>query len=161
MANLDNKIQSSNVSFCSYQNILKTLYKKGKMPSVTKGLYGETITPKNVSLEHLKPASWGGRTELANLALASQEANSARSSKPLKDVLSWEMLEEYLGQFNFRIKNLFDGHKYQALVRGTCEKLGMVNPNKEFQETETKLSKKMLRSMRNKAKKTQKLDMIG
>lgn len=143
---------SQSVSFGSYQNILKTLYKKGQMPSVERGLYGELINPKTVSLEHLKPASWGGQTVLGNLALAHKDTNSARGSKPLKDVLTWDMLEDYLSQFNFKIRNVFDGYKYQDMVRSTCENLGMVNPAKA-EVAPKKLPKKILRSMRNKAKK--------
>lgn len=110
------------ISFGSYQSPLKTLYKKGKMPSVEFGLYGEKLTPDNASLEHLIPHSHGGKTDIANLALASKAANSARGSVPLRKVLSWEMLEEYLSQFNFKIKG-FHGPTYQNLVRKTCKKL--------------------------------------
>ena len=95
---------------------LKTLFKKGLMPSVKYGLYKTPINPSNVSLEHLKPHSWGGKTEYGNLALAGRDANTARGSRPLADVLTWDMLEEYLSQFNFRIKNLFNGYEYQEKV---------------------------------------------
>ena len=44
------------VSF-GYSSPLKTLFKKGKLPSVTKGFYGGTLTKDTVSLEHLKPHS--------------------------------------------------------------------------------------------------------
>lgn len=119
------------------------------MPSVKFGLYGEPIGPNNVSLEHLKPHSWGGKTEFANLALADRNKNSARGSRPLAFSLSWEMLEAYLSQFNFRIRDKFNGYEYQDKIRQTCESLGVVRPKKE----QKKLPKKILRSMRNKAKK--------
>jgi len=51
---------SSNVSF-GYNSPLKTLFKKGKLPTVTKGFYGGTLTNKTVSLEHLIPHSQGGK----------------------------------------------------------------------------------------------------
>lgn len=130
------------------------------MPSVKRGLYGEPITPKTVSLEHLKPHSWGGRTELANLALADKTANSSRGSKPLKDVLTWKQVELYCEQFNFRIKGIFDGYKYQEMIKNTCEKLGVVNPKNPDAEMVEKIPKKILRSMRNKAKKQQ-LDFLA
>lgn len=127
------------------------------MPSVKRGLYGQLIDPENVSLEHLKPHSWGGKTEYANLALAERRTNTARGSRPLADVLSWDMLESYLEQFNFRIKNIFDGYEYQNKIRSTCERLGVTNPHKnkspEGLKTSHKVPKKILRSMRNKAKK--------
>lgn len=153
-------INSYQPTFTGYQHPLKTLFKKGKMPSVQYGLYGEKIGPNNVSLEHLKPHSWGGKTEWGNLALADRKANTARGSRPLADALSWDMLEAYLGQFNFRIKNVFNGYEYQDKIRKTCEHLGVLNPKHTLTTTaegETqvikKLPKKILRSMRNKAKK--------
>lgn len=148
------------IPFTGYQHPLKTLFKKGQMSSVKYGLYGERINPENVSLEHLKPHSIGGKTEYGNLALAERHANTARGSRPLADVLSWEMLEAYLAQFNFRIKNLFNGYEYQDKVRRTCKALGVSKPetpfevpNKDGLEGAVKIPKKILRSMRNKAKK--------
>lgn len=158
---------NSNLSFKGYQHPLKTLFKKGQMPSVKFGLYGEPISPDNVSLEHLKPHSWGGKTEYANLALADKATNSARGSRPLADALSWEMLEAYLKQFNFRIKDKFNGYEYQEKVRQTCESLGVLNPKHSLiinadgsTEVVEKLPKKILRSMRNKAKKNN-LDTVA
>lgn len=162
-------INSYQPSFTGYQHPLKTLFKKGQMPSVKFGLYGEPIGPENVSLEHLKPHSWGGKTEYGNLALADRHANTARGSRPLADALSWDMLEAYLSQFNFRIKNVFNGYEYQEKVRKTCEHLGVLNPKKVLitmpdgsTEVSEKLPKKILRSIRNKAKKAQKekLDIV-
>lgn len=156
-------INSYQPSFTGYQHPLKTLFKQGKMPSVKYGLYGEPIGPENVSLEHLKPHSWGGKTEYGNLALADRHANTARGSRPLADALSWDMLEAYLSQFNFRIKNIFNGYEYQDKVRKTCEHLGVLNPRKALvvmpdgsTEVTEKLPKKILRSIRNKAKKAAK-----
>lgn len=119
---VDNYPQS--ISFGSYQSPLKTLYKKGKMPKVVKGIYGDVLDTANASLEHLRPVSKGGKTDLANLALASKNKNAARGNQPLKNVLDWEMVEEYLSQFDFKIKG-FNGPTYQALIRKTCKKLGI------------------------------------
>lgn len=99
------------------------------MPQVKRGLYGDILTKDNVSLEHLKPHSEGGKTVLSNLALASKRQNSARGAKPLKEVLNWEMVNEYLSQFNFRIKG-FNGPKYADMIRKTVEDLGIINPKK-------------------------------
>lgn len=152
-----NPVNRDNTNFTGYQHPLKTLFKKGKMPSVKRGIYGEKIDPDTVSLEHLKPHSWGGRTEYSNLALANKKTNTARGSKPLPDVLSWGMLERYLKQFNFKIKNIFNGYEYQEKIRNTCERLGVVRPkqNESLSESKVtkKLPKKILRSLRNKAKK--------
>ena len=143
------------------------------MPSVKYGIYGEKIGPDNVSLEHLKPHSWGGKTELGNLALADRSKNAARGSRPLAEALSWDMLEDYLNQFNFRIKNVFNGYEYQDKVRKTCESLGVHKPSRELtvlpdgtteiEEVAKELPKKILKSMRDETKKAAKsgLDVKG
>ena len=108
-----------------YSSILKTLFKEGKMPSVTKGIYGYDIDNSTVSLEHLKPHSLGGKNTLSNYALANMRANSQRGNKPLPYFLNNEMLENYLAQFNFEIEGVFSGYKYQRMIRNTCRELGV------------------------------------
>ena len=66
------KIKPYEPSF-GYSSPLKTIWKKGGLPTVKKGFYGDTLTKKNVSLEHLKARSKGGKTSLENLVLASKE----------------------------------------------------------------------------------------
>lgn len=117
-----NPVSNNNISFSSYQSPLKTLFKEGKMPTVKFGIYGNPISADNVSLEHIKPHSKGGVSALRNFALADRKANSQRSSEPFKNVCDWEMVNEYLSQFNFKIKG-FDGFEYQKMIRKTCEKL--------------------------------------
>ena len=145
------------------------------MPSVIRGIYGELINPANVSLEHLKPHSKGGLTSLFNLALAERHKNSARGSHSLAEFLSTEMLEQYLQQFNFIIQGIFDGFKYQKGVRETCLSLGVGSNPKitaitksyssasipELLPSKPKIPKKILRSIRNKAKKAHKLEVIA
>ena len=151
---------TSHIPFKGYIHPLKTLYKKGLFPSVTRGLYGEPLTPDGASLEHLLCHSNGGKTTYRNLALASKDRNSARGNRPLADFLTWEMLEEYLSQFNFRIRGLFDGYAYQRQLRQTCESLGIKAPEEVKEKIiKQKLPKKILRSMRNKSKKG--LDITG
>lgn len=154
------------MNFEGYRHPLKDLYKEGKMPSVKRGLYGGKLTRGNVSLEHLKPHSKGGKTTWRNLALAERRKNTARGSNPLADFLTWEMLEDYLSQFNFRIGSIFDGFLYQDQLRSTCHELGVLHKKDKKNlkklteytnfEPEHKLSKKVLRSMRKKAKKAEK-----
>lgn len=142
------------VPFKGYVHPLKTLFKKGLFPSVTQGIYGGKLTVNNCSLEHLKCVYAGGKTTYRNLALATKQNNAYRGNHSLAEFLSWSMLEEYLKQFNFRIRGLFDGFAYQKQLRETCMDLG-VQPPAEIAEQiqKSKLSKKILRSMRNKAKK--------
>lgn len=108
-----------------YKSILKDLFKEGKMPSVKYGIYGNLIDDSNVSLDHLKPYSMGGRSTLSNFALAHSKANSARGNNPLPYFLNKEMLEAYLSQFNFEIKGKFNGFIYQDMIRHTCRDLGV------------------------------------
>lgn len=95
-----------------YHNILKTQYLKGNLKDVKYGIYGDKLTKKTVSLEHIVPKSKGGKTELSNLALASKRMNHARGNKPIKDFLTAENLTRYIEQFmNIKIPE-FDGVKY-------------------------------------------------
>ena len=147
-------IKPNPIPFGCYKHILKTLFKKGQMPTVTHGIYGRRLSKRNISAEHLLPKSLGGDLSLGNIALADRDINAVRGNKPLADFLSWKKLEAYLQQFNFRIAGVFDGFQYQKLIRATCAKLG-VQPPAEIAEQIAKdqLPKKILRSMRNKTKK--------
>lgn len=110
------------VSF-GYQNILKTLYKKGKLSSVKYGFYGDELTKRTVTLEHLKPRCKGGRTELKNLVLASSNKNQERGARPLEEMLNWECVEKYLEQFrNVHVRD-FNGNKYIDMILRTIRGL--------------------------------------
>ena len=96
-----------------YSHALKTAWKKGQIPQVKYGFYGEKLTKKNVSLEHLKPISKGGKI------------NNARGDKPLEDYLNLKAMGEYLEQFkNIKIKG-FDGNRYIAMILETVG--GLIN----------------------------------
>ena len=105
-----------------YHHQLKTLYLKGKIKPKY-GLYGDKLTKKNVSLEHILPKSKGGKTELDNLALASQRMNNLRGNKPLIDYLTPENLARYINEFiNIKIPE-FDGVKYIKALLKTINKV--------------------------------------
>lgn len=106
-----------------YSNILKTMYKKGKFPSVQYDFYGELLTPKNCTLEHLKPRCYGGLTELKNLVLATANKNQERAIRPLEEMLNWEAAGRYFEQFrNIKVDG-FDGNKYIEMVLNTIKEL--------------------------------------
>ena len=108
-----------------YSSPLKTLWRKGKLPSVKYGFYGDVLTQKNLSLEHLKAHSKGGKTNITNLVLASKAKNNARGNETIKDYLTVENVVRYLAQFkDVRIKD-FDGNKYIAGVLATLG--GLIN----------------------------------
>lgn len=117
-------VQPYNPNF-QYSSPLKTLWRKGKLPSVKYGFYGDVLTQKNVSLEHLQAHSKGGKTNLTNLVLASKAKNNARGNDAIGDYLEVNNLVRYLKQFkDIRIKD-FDGNKYIAGVLATLG--GLIN----------------------------------
>ncbi len=100
-----------------YKSPLKTLFKEGQMPTVTKGFYGEIITPRNVSLEHLQPFSRCQRNDLNNLVLASKKANNARGCKALREFFNPEAAKNYLEQFrDINIPGKFNGNQYIQMI---------------------------------------------
>ena len=110
------------VSF-GYSSVIKTLWLKGELPTVKKGIYGADLTKKNVSLEHLKAHSKGGTTTLDNLALADKTLNNQRGNKPLKDFLTFEQALSYYEQFKGIKNKHFDGDKYIKEGLETIRKL--------------------------------------
>ena len=111
-----------------YSHQLKTLWKKGQLSQVKTGFYGETLTKRNLSLEHLKPISQGGKSEWKNLVLASNKINNARGDKPLAEFLDLKAMAKYLEQFkNIKVKG-FDGNKYIAMILETVG--GLINVQK-------------------------------
>lgn len=114
--------EHSNISF-GYSSKLKTYYKSGKLPSVKYGFYGDKLTLKNVSLEHLLPHSKGGTTTLDNLVLASKENNMKRGNEDIKKYLNADNLKRYVSQFiGVKLKD-FDGNKYVSDILRTINKL--------------------------------------
>ena len=108
-----------------YSHQLKTLYRQGKLP-VKYGFYGDKLTQKNVSLEHLKPYSKGGKTELSNLVLASKQKNQARGNADIRNFANKETIIKYLSQFiDVKIKD-FDGNKYINGIIKTLRNLGVI-----------------------------------
>lgn len=106
-----------------YKSILKTEWLKGNMPTVKKGIYGGELKPCNVTLEHIKPHSKGGKTELKNLALAVDVNNWGRSNKPFKWFFNKAVFEEYCSQFTDIKLPDFDGKVYIEALRKTVEKV--------------------------------------
>lgn len=114
-------IEPNQPSF-GYHNVIKTLYKKGKL-SVKYGFYGDKLTKKNVTLEHLLPISQGGKTELSNLVLASANKNQERGVQPLNKMLKWDCVGKYLEQFrDVKLKD-FNGNDYIQKILNTINKL--------------------------------------
>ena len=99
------------ISF-GYSHPLKTLFLKGKLPTVQYGLYGDKLTKDTVSLEHVQPKSKGGQSVLSNYALASKRMNNLRGDKDIGEFLTPENLKRYCEQFIGVTVGDFDGTKY-------------------------------------------------
>ena len=115
------KKEKNPVSF-GYSNILKSLYKKGKLPTVIYDAFGAKLSVDNVSLDHIIPKSEGGASKTANYMLATQYWNHLRGSRPLSGFLTQENLQRYLDQFVDVVVDGFNGNKYIKDVLKTLEK---------------------------------------
>ena len=110
---------TSNSPNFQYNHPLKTAYKKGLMPEVKYGLYGELLTKDTVSLEHITPKSQGGKLTWDNLALASKIENNKRGIIPIELIVTKAMWIKYLKQF-VNVKNhMVDGISY---IKAICRK---------------------------------------
>ena len=115
---------TDNITF-GYSNILKTQFLKGNLKTVKYGFYGDKLNKKNVSLEHLKPKSKGGKSELENFVLASKHKNQLRGNKDIKPFIDKETVLRYLLQFVGVKANNFIGDNYIKAVIKTLKNLGV------------------------------------
>lgn len=105
-----------------YNNELKTLFKKGKLPSVKYDVTGRRLTKKNATLDHVIPRSKGGKSVTENFMLATAEFNQIRGNKPLKDFLTVEGFSRYINQFIDVVVDGFNGNKYIKGLLNTLDK---------------------------------------
>ena len=124
------------ISF-GYHHPIKTMWLKGKLPWLKYGFYGERLTKKNVSIEHLKPVvrfkeECNGNREKAqrlattweNVVLASNRINNFRGCDPLSSVIDYEAMGRYLQQFEGKhIPGFGSGEKYIKGVLDTVNSL--------------------------------------
>lgn len=105
-----------------FNSHLKELYKKGKL-KIDRGFYGEKLTKKNVSDEHLICRCFGGTNDESNIVLTSKEANNLRGNKPIEQFLTYGMIRDYLKNFVDVKVDGFDGNKYIEGIKKTLEEL--------------------------------------
>ena len=118
------KIEKPSPVTFGYSHPLKTLYKKGKFPKVIYDFYGDKLTKKNVTLEHLKPHSQGGKSCSENFVLATMQNNWLRGCDDIRKYAKQENITKYLSQFmGVKLPN-FDGDKYIAGILNTLKQLG-------------------------------------
>lgn len=114
------------VSFGSKQKFadIKHLWEAGKLPDVKYGFYGDILTPKNISREHLKPASKKGKKVFNNIVLASKQNNGHRSNNDIRQFAEIETVKQYLRQFvNVDLPD-FNGPQYIQAIKKTLGELG-------------------------------------
>lgn len=106
----------------TYSNKLKTLFKKGLLPTVQVDAAGNKLTKKNVTLDHVIPKSKGGKSYTGNYMLATRGFNWERGNDPLVKRATPEGLIKYLAQFiGVRVKG-FVGNEYITEILKTLEK---------------------------------------
>ena len=106
----------------TYSNELKTLFKKGLLPTVKVDAAGNRLTRKNVTLDHIIPKSKGGRSVTGNYMLAEKKFNHDRGADPLNEWTDMDGLVKYLNQFiGVRVRG-FIGNEYITEVLRTLEK---------------------------------------
>lgn len=108
-----------------YSNILKTEWQKGRLKSVKYGFYGDLLTKETVSLEHLQPASKGGKTTLSNLVLASKNKNQLRGNADIRLFADKTTVLNYLMQFVGVKTKHFNGNSYIKSIIKTLQILGI------------------------------------
>lgn len=114
------------INFTGYCSPLKKYFRKGLMPTVQRGLYGDILTKENLSIEHLIPRSYGGLTETSNLALASKRMNNLRGNQPLQDFLIPKKAIDYLLQFKDINLPEFNGNDYITYLLDLFHRLKIV-----------------------------------
>jgi hypothetical protein len=122
------------VSF-GYHHPLKTAWVKGKLPWLQYGFYGERLTKKNVSIEHLQPVADFKKvyspekakrlaTTWENVVLASNCINNLRGCEPLSSVIDYEAMGKYLQQFEGKyIEGFGTGEQYIKGILDTVNRL--------------------------------------
>lgn len=112
---------TSNISF-QYSHPLKTLFKKGKIP-LKYDFYGEPLTKKNVTIEHIRCVCNGGKTQLQNIVLSSANANQIRGNRPLSEVINYKAMGEYFEVFKDKVFGDINGNEYIQSCMKTIQKV--------------------------------------
>ena len=106
----------------TYSNKIKTLFKKGLLPTVQFDVMGNKLTKKNATLDHIIPKSKGGKSYTGNYMLATRKFNWDRGNEPLLKWATAEGLIKYLNQFiGVKVKG-FIGNEYVMEVLKTLER---------------------------------------
>ena len=116
------RIETNPITF-GYTTTISKLFKEGKLPEVVKGFYGGELTKDTVTIEHLKPHSKGGKTELKNIVLSEDVKNWSRGNKPLSSVFDKEAFNTYCEEFKGIKLPYFNGDEYVKQITNVVNKL--------------------------------------
>lgn len=114
------KISFKNIGIAfGYKSVLKTYWREGKLPTVTKDIYGKPLI--EATIEHIRPRSKRGKSNLFNYALANPQDNFKRGSDPIMEHTTFENVYNWFKQFvDVKLPNL-DGQTY---IKNTAKKFG-------------------------------------
>lgn len=112
------------ITFTGYHSPLKTAWKQGRLPTVTKGIYRKPLKKETISVEHILPYSLGGKTTIDNVFIADKFENSKRGIKPISEVITYKDLFDYYSQFIDVKTKGFNGNDYIIRTMRTINKLG-------------------------------------
>lgn len=116
------KISFKNIGISfGYKSVLKTYWREGKLPTVTKDIYGKPLV--EATIEHIRPRSKRGKSNLFNYALANPQDNFKRGSDDIMKHTTIDNVYNWFKQFvDVKLPNL-DGQEY---IRITAKKFGKV-----------------------------------
>ena len=105
------------------KSVLTKLFNQGSLPGVTKDIYGSAI--KEATVDHIIPKSKGGKSNLANYAIANAKNNMNRSSDDILKYTTVDNIKAYYQQFKDLVLPNFNGNEYIEQGRKTFKKLNI------------------------------------
>jgi hypothetical protein len=122
-------IQPIKIDITSFKrkSIIKTEWLNGNVP-LKKGFLGGELTPQNISIDHIKPRSQGGRSELSNYVLMTIENNGKKSSDDIFYYATKENTEQYFKAFEGIKLGKYQGEDYLKMISKTLRKLWQKSP---------------------------------
>lgn len=121
----------NNLSF-GYKNELKTLWKKGKLPTVKVDPYGKILEKGKGSLDHIVPYSICKCTKTENVMITDIWENNKRGTRPLNECTTRENIITYFKQFiGVNVKG-FIGNNYIVNALKNIRKVGFNISEKEI-----------------------------
>ena len=110
--------QNFGITF-GYKSVMKTYWRDGKLPTVVKDIYGDDLI--DATIEHIRPRSKGGKSNLFNYALANPWTNQKRGSDDIMQHTTIDNVYNWFKQFvDVKLPHL-DGPEY---IKNASKKFG-------------------------------------